>query len=176
MKWRKTYQNWQERKSDRQKGIAAAVIMNALVLITPSSLGEWVQPTDNPTLNLVLQLLPWVANLGLLVVALIFRAEMAVGCLMAIASVLLTVFALGVAFVIGCFAWVAVTLAILFPLSLIEDMVGGGLHELSNFVGVLVNMVGFIVFLYIFLRLAIFWVGAIWSHYGSANSQDDKTP
>ncbi len=155
MKWRKTYQNWQEQKSDRQIGVITAVGLNALLLMIPSELPQWIEPADYPTAKLILQLLPWVVNIGFITLALIFRAEMAVGCLTAIGAILLTVFVLGIAFVIGCFAWMGVAAVIYLPLSLISDELGGALG----------NMAGFIVFLVVFLRLAASWVGAIWEQF-----------
>lgn len=102
---RKYYKYDYEIKADRKAGFFAFPIINGVVWFA-----SWLLSSGVQSGGLWGLLLPWIANGLILLVAVIFRPEFAVGYLTFISAAIIAVFVLGIIFVGGCFLAIGVGL------------------------------------------------------------------
>jgi hypothetical protein len=100
--WGKNYESDKERKRDQQKGFLTCSSLNMIL----GGIGKLLIQPPLSTHPLVL-LLPWLANLGIVFLALIFRPQFAVGYFAFIATVLIAGVILGILFIPACLAALA---------------------------------------------------------------------
>jgi len=130
MKGRKQYESDQERKADQHIGFIACIVVNLILYIVLSLL----RGVGTPGIQTILSLLPWVANIGFLVLTLLFWPEIAVGYLVVLSIVLVGGVVLGILFVAACLVGLAVGI-VFSPLGRIADFVLWIVFGISFLVG-----------------------------------------
>lgn len=118
MNQHKQYPDPQSRRQDRIRGVVLCLVVNAalligrLLLISVASLIfnalNLTNPSTGEWFDRFLIVLPWLVNGGIIIYALLRRPEVAIGYLGIIVIFFLTLAALGVLFVAGCFAIIIV--------------------------------------------------------------------
>jgi hypothetical protein len=129
MSWRKEYKSVQEKKQDQHIGFFACLIVN-LILFIGSIIADDLASYD-PTVQDLRLLLPWIVNISIIVLALIFRPELTTGYLTFFGVSLIGSTLFGVIVVAACFAAMVITVPIglvsggvLAPVALIISLIG----------------------------------------------------
>jgi hypothetical protein len=114
---RKTYVSERELRRDRWLVVLAFVVLNILVLLVLQWLGgpawPYVSPRNSARLGLWFELLPWLANGLPLLLAFIFRPQIAFGYIACFAGILLLGFSLFAVVVASCI--VSIPVILIFP-------------------------------------------------------------
>ncbi|KAA3658758.1 MAG: hypothetical protein DWQ04_24150 [Chloroflexi bacterium] len=134
MKWQKQYETDNERKTDQHKGFIACVVINLIISILTRSL----RGVSLPELQMIIMLLPWIVNIGFLVLTLLFWPEVAVGYLVFLSVVLIGSVVLGILFVAACLIGLAAGI-VFTPL--------GDIAEVALWIVFAISFIGGLIFL-----------------------------
>ncbi len=140
MNWRKKYETDYERKIDQHRGFFVCLLVNSPLLIISLYMSHLL-PQD---IRLVL---PWIVNIGIIILALIFRPEFTTGYLAFFAFVIVGTITLGVVFLAACFASMAAGFAVIW------------IHEALGMLAFYVVLAG--VFFYLLPKIS----GPMWEQF-----------
>lgn len=113
----------QERKRNQRQGFFACLGINVILLFIWSLSSRTGSPPEVTNTEIFLLALPWIVNIGVLVLALVFRPQFAVGYLAFFATIIIGGSMVGIVFVTACFASV-VAMFVLSPLGEVGSYVG----------------------------------------------------
>jgi hypothetical protein len=132
----------QERKRNQRQGFFSCLGINAFLLFIWYFSSRSGSPSQAANTEIFLAVLPWIINIGILILAFVLRPQFAVGYLAFFAAVIVGSMVLGMVFMTACFASV-VTMLVLSPLG-----------EAGNFLGL------FCVLPAVFLG-GVYWMGKV---------------
>ncbi len=137
----KTYDRGVEITDDRATGATTFFVMNLVMYavvswIIPTYLPEWQR---QPAGRLLIQLLPWLANGLFLLLAFLFRPQMAIGYLICFGGILLIGFGLFAVLVTSCLVSIPVILVVppLGGVVLVILLIVGGIWMLAQTIGII---------------------------------------
>ena len=122
--WRKKYHTLPERKKAQQKGFITCLVINIILLLMLVASGAFktgilsVPTSVGP--ELIIFIMPWIVNIGMITLTLIFNPQFAIGYLAFLATVIVGSVILGVWFVISCI----VSTVIMLPAALLAEPLG----------------------------------------------------
>lgn len=99
-RWRKQYSSQYKRKLDEQLGFFLCLVINAILLIASYTI--LLSLTPRPPWDTILLAIPWVINIGILLLALLIRPGLATGYLYFLFIALLVPTVLSILFVASC--------------------------------------------------------------------------